>query len=235
MDPIMKTLTAFILDPKNRDVLAIFKGLRNGLVYGSKIRFPHALVMTILFRDGTPREKLTSILTATKQHALNLASFVTIYKSTLYLLNYLHSRGIMQLLPPCTFLTAKTEPKYHSLIAGLLGGYLIFGRSINNPTAHAVNQQIVLYVFARVVMALAKLAVAPPSAGRNQLLSSTVVGKDVGQVAWPVFASLSWGAVMYLFRWHPETIQPSLRSSMKYLYVDSERWDGWRNFLWHNV
>ncbi|KAF8455645.1 peroxisomal membrane protein [Terfezia claveryi] len=235
MDPIMKTLTAFILDPKNHDVLAIFKGLRNGLVYGSKIRFPHALVMTVLFRDGSLRQKLTSILTATKQHAFNLASFVTIYKSTLYLLNYLHSRGITQPLLPCTLLKEKTEPKYHSLLAGLLGGYLIFGRSINNPTAHAVNQQIVLYVFARVVMALAKLAVAPPSAGGNQLLSSTVAGKDVGQVAWPVFASLSWGAVMYLFRWHPETIQPSLRSSMKYLYVDSETWDGWRNFLWHNV
>lgn len=84
-------------------------------------------------------------------------------------------------------------------------------------------------------MALAKLAVAPPSAGGNQLLPSAVAGKDVSQVAWPVFASLSWGAVMYLFRWHPETIQPSLRSSMKYLYVDSETWDGWRNFLWHNV
>lgn len=235
MDPIKQTLTAFLLDPKNHDVLAILKGLRNGLVYGAKIRFPHALVMTALFRDGTLRQKLTSILTATKQHALNLASFVTIYKSTLYLFNYLHSRDVTQPLLPCTFPTAKTEPKYHSLLAGLLGGYLVFGRSSNNPTTHAINQQIVLYIFARVAMALAKLAVAPSSAGGDQLLPSTVAGKDVSQVAWPVFASLSWGAVMYLFRWHPETIQPSLRSSMKYLYVDSDTWDGWRNFLWHNV
>ncbi|KAF8428746.1 Tim17/Tim22/Tim23/Pmp24 family-domain-containing protein [Tirmania nivea] len=234
MDPIKQTLTAFLLDPKNHDVLAILKGLRNGLVYGTKIRFPHALVMTILFRDGTFRQKLTSILTATKQHALNLASFVTIYKSTLYLLNYLHSRGITQFFFPYTSSTTKIEPKYHSLLAGLLGGYLIFGRSANS-TAHAVNQQIVLYVFGRVAMALAKLAVTPSSVGGNQVFPSTVVGKDVSQVAWPVFASLSWGAVMYLFRWHPETIQPSLRSSMKYLYVDSDTWDGWKNFLWHNV
>ena len=37
--------------------------------------------------------------------------------------------------------------------------------------------------------------------------------------AWAVFASLSWGMVMWVHRWHPETIQPSLRSSMKYMYV----------------
>ena len=34
----------FILDPQHHDVLAIVKGLRNGLVYGAKVRFPHALV-----------------------------------------------------------------------------------------------------------------------------------------------------------------------------------------------
>lgn len=33
-----------ILDPKNRDILAIVKGARNGAVYGAKVRFPHALV-----------------------------------------------------------------------------------------------------------------------------------------------------------------------------------------------
>ena len=33
-----------------RDILTIVKGFRNGLVYGAKIRLPHALVMTFLFR-----------------------------------------------------------------------------------------------------------------------------------------------------------------------------------------
>jgi hypothetical protein len=32
--------------------LAILKGARNGLVYGVKIRFPHALIMSILFGRG---------------------------------------------------------------------------------------------------------------------------------------------------------------------------------------
>lgn len=34
-----------------RELLAIVKGFRNGLVYGAKIRLPHALVMTLLFRS----------------------------------------------------------------------------------------------------------------------------------------------------------------------------------------
>lgn len=32
------------LDPKYHDVLTLVKGVRNGIVYGSKVRFPHALV-----------------------------------------------------------------------------------------------------------------------------------------------------------------------------------------------
>ena len=34
-----------------RDVMAILKGFRSGMVYGAKIRLPHALVMTFLFRS----------------------------------------------------------------------------------------------------------------------------------------------------------------------------------------
>lgn len=64
---VQDVLTNFLLDPKNRPLLAILKGLRNGIspafkmstanglsgiVYGIKIRFPHALIMTFLFRSG---------------------------------------------------------------------------------------------------------------------------------------------------------------------------------------
>lgn len=35
---------SIILDPRYHDVLAILKSARNGAVYGTKVRFPHALV-----------------------------------------------------------------------------------------------------------------------------------------------------------------------------------------------
>jgi len=51
MDAAKDALTAIVLDPKYHDVLALVKGFRNGIVYGWKVRFPHALVMTFLFRS----------------------------------------------------------------------------------------------------------------------------------------------------------------------------------------
>jgi peroxisomal membrane protein 4 len=45
-------MEALLKNPAYHDLLSIIKGFRNGAVYGAKIRFPHALVMTFLFRDG---------------------------------------------------------------------------------------------------------------------------------------------------------------------------------------
>lgn len=115
-----------------------------------------------------------------------------------------------------------------SFIAGLLGGYYVFGTSKSS-----VNQQIVIYVFARVILALAKLSIQPP--GDNALVGSRYGGRGgmgviklsdetreaIRRNAWPVFASVSWAGVMWLFRWYPEMLQPSLKSSMTYMYVGS--------------
>lgn len=37
-------LEKIVLDPKYHDILTLVKGVRNGIVYGTKVRFPHALV-----------------------------------------------------------------------------------------------------------------------------------------------------------------------------------------------
>lgn len=143
-------------------------------------------------------EKARLIFKATRQHARNLATFAAIYKTVLLLL---------RITSP-----SRKESSSHTFFAGLVGGYLVFGRGIQS----SVNQQIVIYVFARGMLALAKLAV-------QQQKGSGGVGnglrEKVAANAWPVFASLSWAAIMWVFRWYPEVVQPSLRSSMKYMYV----------------
>lgn len=48
----MSSLAHILADPAYHDYLAILKGARNGLVYGVKVRFPHALIMAILFGRG---------------------------------------------------------------------------------------------------------------------------------------------------------------------------------------
>jgi peroxisomal membrane protein 4 len=47
---VAQTINQILLNPKYHTILSIIKGFRNGAVYGAKIRFPHALVMTFLFR-----------------------------------------------------------------------------------------------------------------------------------------------------------------------------------------
>ncbi|PSR79443.1 putative peroxisomal membrane protein [Coniella lustricola] len=212
-----------ILDPRYHDILAVVKGARNGAVYGSKVRFPHALVMIFLFRSGTFREKLSQVIRATRTHARNLAKFATIYKSTCLLLKH-YGPG-----------QPGKEGPYDTLVAGLLGGYVVFGgRSRTSGRISSVNQQIVIYVFARVVLALARLAVKKGSPVSLPIISSEPASSRVSYYAWPVFASMSWGLVMWLFRYHPEDLQPSMRSSMNYIYSQSNEWDSLRNFIWHN-
>jgi len=216
-----------ILDPRFHDPLVLVKAVRNGLVYGTKVRFPHAFVMVMLFRSGTLREKLWLIFKATRQHATNLAKFALLFKSSMLALKSVNGGK---------------EESIHTFLAGLFGGYWVFGhgRSANS----SVNQQIVVYVFARVVLATAKLAVQPP--GDNSLVAGSYGGhggkgflglneqqlEAVRRNSWPVFASVSWASVMWLFRWYPEMLQPSLRSSMTYIFRNSEHWSDLRTFVY---
>ncbi|KAK5990784.1 Peroxisomal membrane protein 4 [Cladobotryum mycophilum] len=220
LEGLKAVLEPIILDPRYHDILSLLKTARNGAVYGTKVRFPHALVMIFLFRSGTFREKCSLVFRATRKHATNLAKFASIYKITMMLLkNYGPTPG--------------KEGPYDAFFAGLLGGYIVFGqRSKRYGKISSVNQQIVIYIFARVALALARLAVKPGT-GFNKL-SSEPLASQISYYAWPAFASLSWGMVMLLFRHHPEDLQSSLRSSMTYIYKDCNSWDSLRTLVWHN-
>lgn len=50
----------------------------------------------------------------------------------------------------------------------------------------------------------------------------------------PWFAALVWGIVLWQFEYESDTLQPSLKSSMTYLYHDSNYWTSLRNFLLYN-
>lgn len=154
--------------------------------------------MVFLFRSGTLTSKLSLILKATKTHARNLATFAFLYK--LALLSLIKGEG------------GGKERGWHTFGAGLIGGYAVFGRGIQS----SVNQQIVIYVFARVVLGLAKLAVQRKAEGGPGVMGWEMRERVRGN-AWPVFAGVSWAGVMWLFRWYPEVLQPSLRSSMVYM------------------
>jgi len=217
MEALTRALERVILNPKYADYLAVIKAARNGAVYGAKVRFPHALVMIFLFRSGTVREKITLILRATKTHAQNLAKYAAVYKLTMLLLKHMGSEP-------------GKEGPFDTFFAGLLGGYLVFGRRSKRGHVSSVSKQIVIFVFARVCLSLAQLSVQP-SVG---IIKNHELSKRISHDAWPVFAALSWGSVMWLFRWYPDTVQSGLRSSMDYIYVQSDHWDSLRSFIIHS-
>lgn len=217
-----------ILRPELHDVLAILKGARNGLVYGVKVRFPHALIMSLIFSRAPLKDRARFIYKATKQHALNLAKFVTIYKTVLLLQRKGANGG--------------KERSWDTFVAGLVGGWFVFGNR------NAVNEQIVLYVVSRVVSSMLPRA----AASRSSLAATSSIpspptesrltppgypypkSRPPNSAVFKVYAAIAWGAVMWLFRNKRERLNGGMVNSMQYLYLDSEVWSGLRNFLWHN-
>ena len=63
------------------ELYAILAALQGGARYGFKIRVPHALVMTFLFKNElSALQKIRAITILTIEHASKLAAFATIYK-----------------------------------------------------------------------------------------------------------------------------------------------------------
>lgn len=80
------------------------------------------------------------------------------------------------------------------------------------------------------MLSLALISIQP----QTGIVKTSQLRKQIEYHAWPAFAALSWGSVMWLFRWYPDTVQSGLRSSMDYIYVQSDHWDSLRTFLIHN-
>ncbi|KPP69977.1 peroxisomal membrane protein 4-like [Scleropages formosus] len=197
---LLYTINTLLQKEKYKAAFAVVKGFRNGAVYGAKIRAPHALVMTLLFKSGSLKEKLRAIAQATYTHSRNLACFVATYKG----LQSLQAR-----------LQGKTLPS-QAFLAACVGGWLVFGD--NNH----INSQINMYLLSRILFALSRLAVEKGYIPQPK--------KD----PFPLFATLVWGIVLWLFEYYPHTLQPSLQSSMNYLYHDSNMWHDISDFLIYN-
>jgi peroxisomal membrane protein 4 len=88
--------------------------------------------MIFLFRSGTVREKLALIFRATRTHAANLAKYATVYKLTMLLLKHMGNEP-------------GKEGTFDTFFAGLLGGYLVFGRRSKRGHISSVSKQIVVF------------------------------------------------------------------------------------------
>lgn len=79
-----------------------------------------------------------------------------------------------------------------------------------------------MYLLSRILVGLVRIA-----------QQKNIVPKTNFSV-FPLFGALVWAIVLWIFEYHQDVLQPSLQSSMNYLYHDSNRWNSIKNFLIYN-
>jgi len=140
----METLNAMIASGDYKLLLDAVKGFRNGFVYGVKVRGPHALVMTLLWSRGPIPDMAKKIITAAKQHGMNLAKFAFVFKFGL---------GILAKL---------TGPQqWHAALMGAVCGFLFWGD--RSPVSLQVNMYLLSRILSGFVHLYLKKSGANPS------------------------------------------------------------------------
>jgi len=179
-------------------VLSVLRGFRNGVITGVRVRAPYmvqAIVYALLFREGGLRDKMKFVFKQMCFHARNLALFVALYKSICcFLRNMGVSNGI------------------ESLLGGFLGGFSAFGES--KGISGSVNNQLVLYLFARSFQALLQSGV-----NRGLLPSLASVQSPLG---FRLFAGVTLALTLYFTEHEPDTLTSSFMSTMHFLYHKSD-------------
>ncbi|CDK29925.1 unnamed protein product [Kuraishia capsulata CBS 1993] len=203
------------------DALNMLRASRNGVVYGSRIRFAHAIAVSFIFRRNVPLlKRVTGAASLSLQHAKVLAGFAVIYRGTLY---FLRRSRIFK------------SHKFVHFIAGAVAGFFVYGQPFKNAKfARAITHQVTLYLISRLVLALGSILAEKLSYAvlENDWSPNTLseVHSAITSNAWTVTAALSWGACMYLYQTDPKHIHKSLRHSLDYMY-NNDNWSGVKGFL----
>lgn len=223
---------SILSNPLYRPLLEIIRSSRNGIVYGGKIRFSHALVINLLYRSGPPGPRLKQVFKATKNHAEVLAAFAIIYKLVCKILANNKVLG--------------SNSGLIKFLAGGFGSWVVYSQHFNyfHP---GITHQITLYCFLRVLIAVGKILLDQYLACRQPTLSINGSSVKYGGLTdgqqkklklavydktWKYFAVLTWALVMFIYDYQPQYLQSSLRHSMAYIYdVEMESWGSWRDFL----
>jgi peroxisomal membrane protein 4 len=91
------------------------------------------------------------------------------------------------------------ERAHHALLAGSIGGYVVWGRY------SSINHQILLYLASRISVALWKRVVLKGESKPHPRTFSLI-------------SALMWGLAMMLYEESPHVLNPSLKSSMDEIY-----------------
>jgi peroxisomal membrane protein 4 len=122
---------------------------------------------------------------------------------------------------PTTSLSGYPKHSHHALIAGMLGGYFVWGNY------SSISYQIVLYLTSRVLVGMSKRLLLQQHIEKPSRQQQTTTREEnftnissqaLQDRLYSFGAATVWGIVMYLFEDSPECLHPSLKSSMDEIY-----------------
>ncbi len=136
MSIVSYAVNNFLNNPSYHISLSLIKGLRQGIVYGAKIRFAHSLVQAFLFHNEPWSDRIRFIIRMSYIHGKNLGLFVFFYKTLRTIIS-----SVFQLSKPwCAFICA------------FIVGYMVYYER------NSVNEQLILYLLSRIIVGLARYA-----------------------------------------------------------------------------
>jgi peroxisomal membrane protein 4 len=102
--------------------------------------------------------------------------------------------------------------RLHAFIGGVLGAV-----AINLDGDSPVNQQITLYIISRSIV------------GGGKLMQKKNILPPFDLYKW--VSIFSWSFVMLIYAWNKRNLQPSMTTSMDFLYVQSDKYNGWTDYV----
>lgn len=210
-------------------LLSMYRGLRNGVMAGTRIRLPYilnALAYAAIFRTpeyvvcGMDSRTSVRVLRSQLTRWLVVVAVVgcSMYSRVKFVIKQLffHGKNLGQFVLIykgicCLLRNLGVHNGIESLIAGAVGGWTSFGTS--GGVSGAVNEQITLYLFARGLEGLIRLGVM-----KGALPPAMDIRKPLG---FKMLAAFSLALILYLTEYQPETLRPSFMGIMRNLYHES--------------
>lgn len=192
----------------------LIKSLRQGIVYGTKIRAPHATVLELVWGSGPLRKIPGKVLRVTATHAAGLGFSSLIFAIVTRLLGAL--RGARLRSGNSTSLTGACTSSpvwWHYTIAGFLVGYLAWGK-----ISSKVHQQMLIYVVSRLLVAFFQLA----SHRRHYTATPE---------HYRLFSGSMWAILMTILCASPGSLQVNMRKSLEYVFLQTDRFSCFHDLI----
>lgn len=213
--PVREIIDDMIKSGKYIALFTILKAFRQGVVYGTKVRAPHALVLNLVWGSGPLIAIPRKVFQVTKTHAMGLALSSVIYTLVTQILKQTNFR----LTRESGSLVVSRIPAvqwWHAALGGFLVGYFAWG-----DYTSGVHMQMMMYIASRLLVAM-------------YLLISEKAGFTGTAQHYRIYSGLLWATLMTILCVEPAVLQASMRKSLEYVFLETNRFTGFRDlFICH--